>query len=64
MLAGVGTGHQKGCLGARRQGLTGSGLNWQHQGAHRAPGSDAPRWSASLAVLRRVRDASASGGPP
>jgi hypothetical protein len=35
-----------------------------HQGAHRAPGSDAPRWSASLAVLRRVRDALASGGRP
>jgi hypothetical protein len=35
----------------------------QH-GAHRAPGSDGPRWSASLAVLRRVRDALASDGRP
>ena len=34
------------------------------QGVHRALGSDGPRWSASLAVLRRVRDALASGGRP
>lgn len=34
------------------------------QGARRDPGTgaDGPRWSASLAVLRRVRDALASGG--
>jgi hypothetical protein len=34
------------------------------QGVHRALGSDGRRWSASLAVLRRVRDALASGGRP
>jgi hypothetical protein len=36
----------------------------EHQGAHRVQGPDAPRWAASVAVLRRVRDALASGGRP
>lgn len=35
----------------------------EHQAAHRAPELDAFRWPFSMAVLRRVRDALASGGP-
>jgi hypothetical protein len=34
----------------------------EYQGAHRAPGSEGPGWRNDLAVLRRVRDALASGG--
>jgi hypothetical protein len=33
----------------------------EHRAAHRAPGPDGPGWAASLAVLRRVRDALAGG---
>jgi hypothetical protein len=36
----------------------------EHQAAHRAPEPDGPSWAASLTVLRRVRDALASGGRP
>jgi hypothetical protein len=36
----------------------------EYQGAHRAPGPDGPSWAAGPAVLRRVRDALASGRQP
>ena len=36
----------------------------EHRGAHWPPGPDGHGWAASLAVLRRVRDALASGGRP
>jgi hypothetical protein len=36
----------------------------EYRAAHRAPGPDGHGWSASLAVLLRVRDALASGGRP
>jgi hypothetical protein len=36
----------------------------EHQAAHRAAEPEVSRWSASSAVLRRVRDALASGGRP
>jgi hypothetical protein len=36
----------------------------EQQGAHRAPGSDGAGWAVSVAVLRRVRDALASGSRP
>jgi hypothetical protein len=36
----------------------------EYQGAHRAPGPDGPGWATGPAVLRRVRDALASGGRP
>jgi len=36
----------------------------EHHAAHRAPEPDAARWAVSVAVLRRVRDALASGGRP
>jgi hypothetical protein len=34
----------------------------EYRAAHRAPGPDDLSWAPSLAVLRRVRDALASGG--
>ena len=34
----------------------------EYRAAHRAPESDGAGWVANLAVLRRVRDALASGG--
>lgn len=36
----------------------------EHQGAYRAPGPGGPGWAVGPAVLRRVRDALASGGQP
>jgi hypothetical protein len=36
----------------------------EHRAAHRAPGPDGPGWTPSLALLRRVRDALASGRQP
>jgi hypothetical protein len=36
----------------------------EYRGAHRAAGPDSGGWAASVAVLRRVRDALASGGRP
>ncbi len=33
----------------------------EYRGAHRAPQVTGPRWISDLAVLRRVRDALASG---
>jgi hypothetical protein len=32
-----------------------------YQGAHRAPGANGPGWVSDPAILRRVRDALASG---
>jgi len=34
----------------------------EYQGAHRAQEADGPRWVVDPAILRRVRDALASGG--
>ncbi len=34
----------------------------EYRGAHRAPGTEGPRWITDRAILRRVRDALASGG--
>jgi hypothetical protein len=34
----------------------------EYQGAHRAPGPEGPGWQNDPAILRRVRDALASGG--
>jgi hypothetical protein len=34
----------------------------EYQGAHRAPGPEGPDWRNDPALLRRVRDALASGG--
>jgi hypothetical protein len=34
----------------------------EYAGAHRAPGPEGPGWQGDPAVLRRVRDALASGG--
>jgi hypothetical protein len=36
----------------------------EYQGAHRAPGTKGPGWVSDPAILRRVRDALASGGQP
>ena len=36
----------------------------EYRAAHRAPVPDGDGWAPSLAVLRRVRDALASGGQP
>jgi hypothetical protein len=35
----------------------------EYREAHRAPEADKPRWITDPAVLRRVRDALAPGGP-
>jgi hypothetical protein len=34
----------------------------EYQGAHRAPGANGAGWVSDLVILRRVRDALASGG--
>jgi hypothetical protein len=34
----------------------------EYRRAHRAPGAEEPRWITDPAILRRVRDALASGG--
>ena len=34
----------------------------EYRGAHRAPGTEGPRWITDRVILRGVRDALASGG--
>ena len=59
--------------GRRRQGMSGlparpaagaalARAHLEYLGAHRVPEAAGPRWAADPAVLRRVRDALASGG--
>jgi hypothetical protein len=36
----------------------------EYRGAHRAPGRDGPGWVTDVGLLRRVRDALASGRQP
>ena len=59
--------------GRRRQGMSGlparpaagaalARAHLEYQGAHRAPGPEGPGWQNDPAILRRVRDALASGG--
>jgi hypothetical protein len=46
------------------EGAAAARAHREHQGAHRAPGPDGPAWASGVAVLRRVRDALASGRQP
>jgi hypothetical protein len=63
----AGGGRHRALGGLPRRPLGGVGrirAELEHQAAHRAPEPYCPGWAASLTVLRRVRDALASGGRP
>jgi hypothetical protein len=63
MNAAEGRHQAAGCLPARpTAGAALARAHLEYRGAHRAPGTEGPRWITDRATLRRVRDALASGG--
>jgi hypothetical protein len=63
--AGLGRHRAPGWLPRRpAAGTAAARADLEYRALLRAPGPDGAGWSASLAALRRVRDALASGGRP
>lgn len=63
----AGGGRHRAAGGLPRRPAAGSAhvrAELEHRAAHRAPEPEGPGWGAGLAVLRRVRDALASGRQP